>query len=472
MKEIYSWVPWFRELARRIADEGEAYLIKNAKQVVWGENPPLLKYGDEAIDPFSFFYFLASKNTTNQLKPVYDSVSSVFEIKPLDTDIDEELYYPTPKFNRLFYDERKPNSHLLWRLFGQAAADDPEIDPNDFKDVLNIKNVAAAKLTQSLFLINPGYFLPVDNSSADLSEALDLPAPSAIDSGGYEAYRSFLQKLKRAFPGCEPYEINMLLYLQNSRKIVVSDRFYQISTYVFDPAGGDYWENRDGSFKENNWVFTGGPGSGKSWEEEGGYPLTEPAPGDVVLVRTGRQKGRAIGIVHKNDYVKSGMNENSRIHVLWINKTEERLSRFTPIVGFSKAGDSTHQAFEKTDGYKPTFDLIKGLAPKSNGYKPQLHPDALQPGKQTMKNPHPLNQILYGPPGTSKTWHTVNHALAIVDNKPVDELKEEKKEVRKKKTRRFNESKENGQIEMVTFHQNYNYEDFIEGIRPVPRWRR
>ncbi len=31
---------------------------------------------------------------------------------------------------------------------------------------------------------------------------------------------------------------------------------------------------------------------------------------------------------------------------------------------------------------------------------------------------------------------------------------------------RFNELKANGQIEMVTFHQNYNYEDFIEGIRP------
>ena len=84
-----------------------------------------------------------------------------------------------------------------------------------------------------------------------------------------------------------------------------------------------------------------------------------------------------------------------------------------------------------------------------------------------MKNPHPLNQILYGPPGTSKTWRTVNHALAIIDNKPVDQLEMESKEDREDKVPRFEALKKNGQIEMVTFHQNYNYEDFIEGIRPV-----
>ena len=43
----------------------------------------------------------------------------------------------------------------------------------------------------------------------------------------------------------------------------------------------------------------------------------------------------------------------------------------------------------------------------------------------------------------------------------------ESEEVRDAKMQRFNDLKEKGQIEMVTFHQNYNYEDFIEGIRPV-----
>ncbi len=64
MREIYDWVPWFRELAGKIAEGGEAYLIEKARRVDWrNEKPALLEYGDEGIDPFSFFYFLASKGT-------------------------------------------------------------------------------------------------------------------------------------------------------------------------------------------------------------------------------------------------------------------------------------------------------------------------------------------------------------------------------------------------------------------------
>ena len=74
---------------------------------------------------------------------------------------------------------------------------------------------------------------------------------------------------------------------------------------------------------------------------------------------------------------------------------------------------------------------------------------------------YPLNQILYGPPGTGKTWNTVNSAVEIVENKPI--ANEKRTDIKRK----FNSLKQKGRIEMVTFHQNYSYEDFIEGIRPV-----
>ena len=61
MKEIYDWVPWFRELAKNIAEGGEQYLVDKAKDVNWAKGRALLEFGDEGIDPFSFFYFLASK---------------------------------------------------------------------------------------------------------------------------------------------------------------------------------------------------------------------------------------------------------------------------------------------------------------------------------------------------------------------------------------------------------------------------
>ena len=84
-------------------------------------------------------------------------------------------------------------------------------------------------------------------------------------------------------------------------------------------------------------------------------------------------------------------------------------------------------------------------------------------GKQQPKA-DTINQIFYGPPGTGKTYNTVNYAVAIIEGKPLDELeKEDRKDIK----RRFDKLKENGQIAMVIFHQNFTYEDFIEGIRPV-----
>ena len=75
-----------------------------------------------------------------------------------------------------------------------------------------------------------------------------------------------------------------------------------------------------------------------------------------------------------------------------------------------------------------------------------------------------LNQILYGPPGTGKTYSTTARAMAIIKGIKLGEVTEEhRKEFR---DLRFDSNKGSGQIEMVTFHQNYSYEDFVEGIRP------
>ena len=458
MKEIHDWVLWFRELTKKIVEGGESYLIEKAKQVNWvKKNPALLEYGDEGIDPFSFFYFLASKNTKHQREPVYNSVADVFEIRSqLPTGIDDCYIFPLPTFNMLFHKDKVFHSDLLWRLFGQVAKEDQTVDHEDFRKVLGVKNVGVAKLTQTLFLINPEYFLPIDDTTFHLSEALSLPMLSIIkreirQDGGYEKYLRVLDKLKNAFPGCQPYEINMFLWLQQSRRgIKAGSDFFHVSTKAYGHREDDYWEGMEESFKENNWVYTGGPG------EKREYPLNVPKQGDIILVRTGLSTGKAIGIIYKNDYANDGVyknntkkefNEEGAIHVLWINKSEEELSGQTEQFGFNKAelDSKTYSAFKRTEGYTPTFALIKHLNSKAD----------------TMK--HPLNQILYGPPGTGKTWNTVNYALVIIEKKSLDELeREDRPEVK----RRFDELRGGGRIAMVTFHQNFSYEDFIEGIRP------
>lgn len=85
-------------------------------------------------------------------------------------------------------------------------------------------------------------------------------------------------------------------------------------------------------------------------------------------------------------------------------------------------------------------------------------------------NKYPLNQILYGPPGTGKTHNAINHALAIITGQDLKELIEAEKTNpanRKKAKDDFDKLIINGQIQFVTFHQSYSYEEFIEGIKPT-----
>ena len=114
------------------------------------------------------------------------------------------------------------------------------------------------------------------------------------------------------------------------------------------------------------------------------------------------------------------------------------------------------------DFYAPPLSKIWQDSELENGPEPDI--DDPPPEIDAMEHLHPLNQILYGPPGTGKTWNTVNRAVAIIEGKSLDEIEGEGRE---KVRPRFDRLKEEGQIAMVTFHQNFTYEDFIEGIRPV-----
>jgi len=459
MRNMYAWVPWFRELSARIAEGGERGLIECAKRVEWtAEDPYVLRFGDEYIDPLSFLNYVSS---------ALRSMESVHEVFEMDSarpqDEDWEFVFPMVGAGRaILHGGEASGPGRLWELFRQARPDEPQIKAGTINSVLKLPGAGVYNLTSALCLINASKFLPIGRQAV----ALGKKVPTLSELGKQKkstftlsTYEAIMRQAEKAFPGCRLYEIGRFLYehdIWDTGLVSEESSFFHISTKLKGDKGADFWNK----FERENAVWTSGKASAIEWDdplppEKKPYPVIEPQVGDIMLVRCGTGQGRGIGVVLSNDFAKDGgLRASSRIHVVWINKAEADLAQPAPRFAMDRAASADKGAFpgfKKSDHYRSSFDLFRALdVPMPNG-PPRRR------GKQ------PLNQILYGPPGTGKTWNTVARAVAIIEDRSVDDVEsEDRKEVK----RRFDAYREAGQVEMTTFHQNYAYEDFIEGIRP------
>ncbi|MBQ0035942.1 MAG: AAA family ATPase [Firmicutes bacterium] len=77
-----------------------------------------------------------------------------------------------------------------------------------------------------------------------------------------------------------------------------------------------------------------------------------------------------------------------------------------------------------------------------------------------------LNTILYGAPGTGKTYSMPEYAIAIIEKENVDYIKCFYKDKRNNLLEKYNKHLDEGRVVFTTFHQSYGYEDFIQGLRP------
>lgn len=169
----------------------------------------------------------------------------------------------------------------------------------------------------------------------------------------------------------------------------------------------------------------------------------------------------------------TALSQNHKNHI-----SEKLLGKKYNKASFVK--DVRHYFRNETDKYsiknEKNINIIIGKLIYSDKYKKKWFPktnrlsdkdteDFTMVEKVNSENrqAYPLNQILYGPPGTGKTYNAVNKAIEIIENRIVAD-DEDRKDLKEK----FEEYKKAGQIEFITFHQSYGYEEFVEGIRAIP----
>lgn len=144
-------------------------------------------------------------------------------------------------------------------------------------------------------------------------------------------------------------------------------------------------------------------------------------------------------------------NENSEP---FKNKTGSEVAFWNKVESFAGYENEIYEGLltELKRGY------INPYRKYSNTYfERDVYQEELPMQNQIQINYYPLNTIFYGPPGTGKTHNTVKRAAEIISGSTVTDYAQAQKI--------FNDNLGN-RIEFITFHQNYSYEDFIQGLRP------
>lgn len=136
---------------------------------------------------------------------------------------------------------------------------------------------------------------------------------------------------------------------------------------------------------------------------------------------------------------------------------EEENTRYWPVLFQGRFADDRSQGSYLWKMREPVIEAMEML----------IDEGLFEAEEKTEMTPTNINTILYGPPGTGKTYNTVIYAVAIIENKSIEDVLEEASNDYSAVKERYDSYKKDDRIAFVTFHQSYGYEEFIEGIKPV-----
>ncbi|TYB78108.1 AAA domain-containing protein [Bizionia saleffrena] len=287
-----------------------------------------------------------------------------------------------------------------------------------------------------------------------------------INYGVYRHTDKSYVKPKQQFNSATFDYAEMLNYFRSEKQLIINDipdysnakqivlggkRVYKMSHGTFKAKK---YKPIIEAFKDNNWIAI--HENTKKGQSE--HFKNRLEFGDIVYITIGSNEliGIARVVSREYNYVPSDIVNSDEwifheveIIQLAVRKSPKDLKDSR---NFFPSGNSTLAEIKPED-----LEIANKLL-----FKPYFNTEIIleDETKQVVENVSykaPLNQIFYGPPGTGKTYNTILEAAKIITQ---DET------ISYEAALGIFNKHLGGRIEFITFHQNYSYEDFIQGLRP------
>lgn len=460
MAEKYTWVPFYTELADKVlaykADRAALISkVKEAHSLSNKELPKIETNNDNVpdIDPFTVVaLFNRGKQNDNARKALCGGFKTAFGIQ---ADIPSDFEgIPVFNYNQYcfypYFDDKKRASdcfNTLWELFSEAIKlSEGENNKSQFAECFNnalkLYLVGLPKLTIGLFQVRPNTFVSLDGNNRSLIENKLNKKINIQNGADYLSLCSEVMDFIKSTSECNTLpEFSSLAYDKKVQdKMATSNEWYPTKEEYDPQISKEQWldfMNNSGLFNDNYKHF---------------LSVMLDIGGEASCAQLAQKYGNTTAhynmtAVHLAEHVAEYTN-------CPLKKDEDGKDRYWTVLFVGKyAAVDTKRNFI----WKMRDELREALESLSLAEVKTVQEEGCSTDVA-------LNTILYGPPGTSKTYNTVVYTVAIIENKPVESIKAEPYSA---VFERYNTYKNDGLIEFTTFHQSYGYEEFIEGIKPI-----
>lgn len=468
----FTWVTFFKEVQEKIHNNYTSKQLANIANKIFGRIKDIDDYGNEVpiqeMTPINFIgYFnrrLSLRNRIQYCQKLKEIMNLTSET-PVDFD-------GIPEFN---------NQNCLCMPFKKDRAayivqEQWEISKQILNDNINIKlfdkilsnahpYIGLSYLSRFCFIVKPEKYYPYDKQMA-----INLKAKMPET---YKGYNDYCKLLKYTYPEKTSYELSYEAFMENNNK-QYKKQTNQKKYWLYSAGEKSYkWDEfyKDG-IMAIGWDYLGDLTKYSSQEEiadkitkeenKTQYPMNDSKAnwefakdmqvGDIVYVKKGLQDALIGRGIVKSDYIYDA-NRNEYKSIRKVEWTHNGIYDVDFKVLDIKQWNQKTLTDISENKYKDFCKKIEKIF--NNNAKEDKN-----------MNSQPLNQILYGPPGTGKTYNTIIKAMDIINPKLVQRDKDGNVEKYDTLKNKFDELKQQGQIEFVTFHQSYSYEEFVEGIKP------